>query len=459
MDLKVSKYNLVREIKGEYFIFNTINWCLYKISKELYNFLLENKDKSISDDDAERKCAKVGYENGFIVDKELDEFSWAKYTVEKAFYNNDLRMTILPTDACNFRCLYCYENAGHHHMSDEAEKALVNFFKRNINKYNSVYIEWLGGEPLLQKHRIINIMTELKEICSQNKKSLVAEIISNAYELDVDTFKALVENHVYYYQLTLDFPEEYHNIMRPHKSGKVNTFERIKNNLLSIHNEVKNSFYKIILRVNITNKNYDAFLNNSIEDCIKEFKEILDNNSHFSLEFEPVIDWGGNRISAIESELIDSNKIVNLYNNANVRNIRPITPFFDSVGSRCCYSLKASGYVINYDANVYKCSRTLSSDKYNMLKEKNHLGKIMPNGELVIDEKKNSQWVQIHDNDVDPKCKACPLVVHCALLACPARRLKGEKKIDSCEFNKEMKLIEASIKYYVQKKKYVDLTN
>lgn len=49
------------------------------------------------------------YKNGLLVDYNLDEISEMIDKEKDSKFENCLRLILLPTEQCNFRCVYCYE--------------------------------------------------------------------------------------------------------------------------------------------------------------------------------------------------------------------------------------------------------------------------------------------------------------------------------------------------------------
>ena len=71
--------------------------------------------------------------------------------------------TVLPTFACNARCVYCYEEGTEpKSMSVETARAVVEFIKQTRRKDGYVYLLWFGGEPLLRPDMIDEICVGLK---------------------------------------------------------------------------------------------------------------------------------------------------------------------------------------------------------------------------------------------------------------------------------------------------------
>lgn len=108
---------------------------------------------------------------GYIVkddDTELREVD-LKY-MQTCHAQDELILTILPTEGCNFRCEYCYEEHKKNVMSKEMQQVLINYVKKNINSYAGLTVSWFGGEPLLYPDVIENLSMEFITICKAYRK-------------------------------------------------------------------------------------------------------------------------------------------------------------------------------------------------------------------------------------------------------------------------------------------------
>ena len=131
----------------------------------------------------------------------------------KSIYGYDfMNLTIVPTDACNFNCKYCYQQDQVHYMSDTVIKSLMKFVSVNIYNYKHLSLNWFGGEPLICKDKVINISSEIKNICKKNKVNFIGSITTNGSELDISTFNKLIRNNILFYQITIDGINKTHNI-------------------------------------------------------------------------------------------------------------------------------------------------------------------------------------------------------------------------------------------------------
>lgn len=161
MNIKLSKYNVIKSIENDTWIFNCLTSGFVKVDTNYWNKLLTKlEDKTISIDDSVITLIKAG----IITDADKDELSLYKYLYySEMFQNFGLSLSIAPTMKCNFKCFYCFEdgnkNAGI--MSEEIENNLIKFI--SLHREQSIHITWFGGEPLLGFNRITSICKKLHE--------------------------------------------------------------------------------------------------------------------------------------------------------------------------------------------------------------------------------------------------------------------------------------------------------
>lgn len=410
-------------------ILDILNWKIYHLNDDEYRALKIGIFNNIG----EESIKELLYFN-IIENKEIDYDSFIIYLINKTIYNNNLRLTIIPTESCNFRCVYCYENHNSGYMNKQTVDILLKYLRKNYAKFDSINVEWFGGEPLLMKDYVIQISQEIKALQDKYKKPYVASMTTNGYLLDIDTFNKLLDNNVYYYQITLDGPAKCHDALRPHVSGK-GTYDVIMKNLIEISKLPDYKYFKIAIRININKSNY-----NFIDDFSYKLNELFGNDKRFSILYETVKDWGGESVKNIKSDLFNDRNEVNSklnYNNINVYN-----EFFESIENRMCHSSKLYGFVYNYDGTVCKCAKALYEDDY--IKEINEIGYINKFGKLVFNEMYHSRWLKVNFNRKE--CHSCIWMPACITMRCPLGDLKnvgnrcfiedfGVDSIDNCLYN------------------------
>lgn len=154
--------------KGELLLMSTLSKTYLKFSPEISEKVLNclKSDHLVEYEEENAPSYKtILYDNGFLYDSEYDESKFVD-VVHKThlFSDNWLYLTILPTNNCNFRCVYCYETNKDEYMSEQTENNILEFVRKNIRKYKYLRLNWFGGEPLLQKERVIYMSEKISAI-------------------------------------------------------------------------------------------------------------------------------------------------------------------------------------------------------------------------------------------------------------------------------------------------------
>ena len=155
-------------------------------------------------------------------------------------YNFTLYMT---TD-CNFKCQYCYEN--YHNHCQLNDKTLVESleFIMNYGEREKVFLDFLGGEPLLKKNLIYQAVEYIK--VNYPKREVKYYLTTNCSLMD-DYFIEFMKQNNFTIRLSFDGSKETHDLNRVAKDG-VSCYERIFENIL----KVKNSGISFSVRMTVT---------------------------------------------------------------------------------------------------------------------------------------------------------------------------------------------------------------
>lgn len=269
--MKISKYLSIFE--DEQIVYNALNNGLVKLNPNLFSMFKDGDVSSniINHYPDEIKELKTGM---FLHDDDFDELQYIKFvhTSEK-FRRDNLSLTIAPTLNCNFACYYCIQDIAvekdDNHMTIKTANNILSFIKNTHkkDKLNSLSITWYGGEPLLNFEIIQYLSQEIKEFITDNNIYYHSSIITNGYLLNYDYAKFLSDHNVKIVQITLDGPEEVHNIRRPHKD-KSETYNVIIDNIRN----VADLFENILIRFNIDKTNIKD-LDNLAYEISTEFNE------------------------------------------------------------------------------------------------------------------------------------------------------------------------------------------
>lgn len=414
---KTSKFNyFTKNLNGEILLFNT-----YKGPSSLIKFTSEQSDY-VEDvmtgkeciENAPQQLIKTLLNCGYIVPQNEDENEKLKLIHANTISSPTLFLTIIPTMQCNFRCKYCYETFEDEYMDDKMKNAIILYLQKNLYKYSDLHISWFGGEPLLCMDFIEDFSAKVKEVCKFHKKSFTASMTTNGYLLTADNYRKLSKCNLIYYQITIDGVKEIHDIQRPHVEKNTSTFDVITKNLLDIKQKTKSKRTTINIRSNFSKLNVEKIL---------EYKKYFSNNfgddSRFKFSIYPVSDWGGEQIKEFEKELFEKNTLNDIYKllDESQHKLHLYNYHFMYKGSTVCYGAKKNAYVIKYNGKIHKCTLSFENDDYS-------IGEITDNGELNLNDYKESVWLSDFNRCNNQDCFYAPI---CLKESCPFNRIQGGK--------------------------------
>lgn len=380
---KFSKYNLVaKNYMDQYYIYNVLSKNCDLVSSKIYNLLVNKKiDKILVNPFLKEKMIEKGY----IIDDTINEMEYIEYKYNSIVWDSEvLDLTFIMTHACNFQCIYCYQKEEKKSFSIDAIKKIKRFIERETkNNIKKVYINWFGGEPLLEKETLLDLSDFILKIGKINKFTYLGRITTNGYLLTENLFLNLLNSHIFFYMITIDGIKEYHDKQRPLKNGK-GTYDRIMENLQAI--KKINRSYSIDIRVNVSRDNYPY-----IEEFLKKWNLEFEEDRRFHIVLEPVHDWKGERIKTHQEQVISDIKLISaLYKEAARQgtNLQDYLKYNSEV--QFCAASKKKGYVIMNDASVHKCEMAMSDEVY---KEANNIGFIDNSGKIHIDPYKEAKWL------------------------------------------------------------------
>ncbi|MCX7871010.1 MAG: radical SAM protein [bacterium] len=339
---------------------------------------------------------------------------------KEIFLSNNLTLIIFPTEECNFRCTYCYENFRKIYIKEYVINGILNI----VDRYSSgnVYLSFFGGEPLLGFRYIQKIINKIKEKGIKIKGS----ITTNGYLLTERVFKYLINENIRSFQITIDGDEKTHNITRVLKNNKdIPTFNVIYNNILKTK-EIED-FFEIIIRANVNENNKEG-----VKELINRLSIDFKNDKRYKFFLKPVKDWKKYNYNADyykESLYLLNNEektIYQLYKYALEKGLYLYIKDLIRIAGEVCYAGKPKSFIIRADGRIQKCTIILDNDDLNTI------GYIKQNSEIEIDNDKHKIWYSINALN-SKKCKGCNFVDVCFGLTCPLKTIT-EKEPTCCSF-------------------------
>ncbi|MHB8140428.1 MAG: radical SAM protein [Vulcanimicrobiaceae bacterium] len=404
---KPSRFNAMRSVEQTLVLGNSFTGAVVAFDSDEVS-LVKPLLRGIAGGDAAPPLALDLIELGFLVPAGRDEL--AAVEALRVALNDPctLDLIVMPTEDCNFRCVYCYETFAKKAMQPETRERLKAFLRKTIPNLNSLRLAWFGGEPLLAFPVMVEIAEYARSLCDAYGVHFESSITTNAYLLDDRKIDFLQATQCRNYQITLDGTQETHDRTRPLREGG-KTFEVIWSNLLRL--QAAEYAHNVLVRVNVHQDNYDA-----ARELVALFTEAFGRDQRFTIDFHTLWDggsaWGNLRQLADREPALHALCTTAL--GANTRDCIGFNAF--GPGTRYCYSGRANSLVVGSDAALYKCTLAFEDAR-------NQIGKLTDSGEALVDDEKLARWTSGSDYRSDAACRDCFYVPSCMGAFCPFTRI------------------------------------
>lgn len=396
MKLKVSRYNSMTVAPdGATLLHNKRTGALLAIrlpEEEVRRIITHATDQEADrlplDSHTEVVSSLVKY--GFLVEKDYNELSEIRRAVEAARSAPILRLTIVPTRLCNFRCTYCWESHQGPRMGATVVQSIIKFVEKQIDRYKLVDVTWFGGEPLLEWGAITEISERLMDICNDKGSSYTSSLITNGYLLDDAVVSNLRRLGVDCIVTSIDGPAHIHNVRRALADGRP-TLERIMENL----RRLSKTDCHITVQVNCDSTTVEHVP--QVLDTLEAVKRRI--TVHFRWLFpSDAKRWScATRNADADNELLLLNKLA-VSRGFDIRN-----PMVFPRWVYCNTDYK-DHWLIDPVGSIFKCNVEFELN--------NPVGKLKEDGELDLDEQLWSRWLA-KDPFNRHACKECTSLPIC----------------------------------------------
>ncbi len=343
-------------------------------------------------------------------------------------------LILLPTEKCNFRCTYCYEDFELGKMSEVTQHAIEQFIDRRVPNLKALNFSWFGGEPLVAKEIVLRLSKYAKQRCAEYGVTFAGGLTTNAYVLDKALAQELIDLNQDFFQITLDGWKDAHDVLRKRADGR-GTFDVIWQNLKNMKSIPAQ--FEVVVRVHVRRDNQE-----NLEILMREYAKDFFDDDRFRLDFQHLRDLGGeggktiidgvtlDQLPAIEQRLrqiaigevrrlrtgnetsdtatsdlvsaqIDSTVVIEKAANAG-----------ESAGSQragaqtegapyICYAAKPNSLLIRSNGRIGKCTVAFDDDR-------NDLGYLDDDGKIVINNQKLQPWIR-GLGTLDTHVTGCPI--------------------------------------------------
>ncbi len=333
-------------------------------------------------------------------------------------------LILLPTEKCNLRCTYCYEDFTIGRMSESTQAAVERFLDRRVPELSVLRISWFGGEPLLAKDIVLRLSAYAYRLAEQHGVKFSGGLTTNAWFLDRAVLDSLLDCGQNFFQITLDGWGPTHDAVRRFVDGR-GSFDRIWSNLCTMQQSERQ--FDALLRIHVRRENID-----DLARLMSELGMQFGTDRRFRLDFEHIRNLGGagaaniknpvklNEMAEIETHLRaifrentpGASAELNETRAQIDEALRVAKTAGESAGGQriedlglnqpyICYAAKANSLLIRANGRVGKCTVAFNDDR-------NDIGSLNPDGTVSINNDKLRPWLR-GLTTLEPKELGCPL--------------------------------------------------
>ncbi len=410
MAYKKSIYTLVYECADDLILHSTLTRETVRVKKADFEDAINGRETILH---------KTLAEKLIIVKEGIDETK-----VATKFYDNlksdTLRLVVLTTEACNFQCVYCYQN-GMFDNPKMLKSDTVNELGRWIETYLSQYpnlkqigVCFFGGEPLLNYCGIKETCEIIRGISERYNIGMFTQLVTNGSIWDEEKMKSLLAYNLTCVEITVDGPKEVHDIRRPFKNGS-SSYQQVIDTIVKMAQYTKNGPISLLLRVNVDESNVD-----SITIWLKELSQKLPKN----------------RVEVVLAPVIDSVSYTVKDQTAPKKNlVQEISEiYYDSkehgfivdieIGHRCTFENEHQ-YVLVPEGNLFKCNAAAGIETFKVGSIYSNLNETCNNVKDLIQDKMKLMTSE--------KCIHCTYMPYCRG-GCRFQAYVSKTKLDSSTF-------------------------
>jgi uncharacterized protein len=290
-----------------------------------------------------------------------------------------LHLILLPTEACNFRCVYCYEDFRLARMQRSVVDGVKRLLERRAPELDGLNLSWFGGEPLLAYDTIVELLEHVRALrAGRPGLQFSSDLTTNAWHLTRERFERLSALGVQRTMISFDGPPEFHDRKRLTASGQP-TFARVWSNVRALR-DVAGEF-SVLVRLHLDRDNAHA-----AGEFFAMFQDAFGGDARFRLFVRQLSRLGGpndERLAVFDKDAARA-LIEAFRTDADGRAVAQYRPDADA---ELCYAARANSFVIRADGRVNKCTVVLEEAA-------NQIGRLTADGELALDQRAVQPWLR-----------------------------------------------------------------
>ncbi|GGO39488.1 hypothetical protein GCM10012286_16200 [Streptomyces lasiicapitis] len=303
--------------------------------------------------------------------------------------NDVLHLILLPTEQCNFRCTYCYEDFSVGKMRPEIVQGVKELIAHRLGELRVLNVSWFGGEPLLAADIVEDVSRFVVNAGHGAQLRYTGDVTTNGYLLDTAMVERLAAVGVTSYQVSLDGPEHLHDQTRVRADGR-GSFRRLWRNLLAIRHG--RAPVTVTLRVHLTPANLPE-----MPEFLTLLRDTFLSDPRFSVHLKAVERLGGPDDGTMD--VVD--KSTRPHTLAELKTfLRTDGRTATTPDAPVCYAARPNSLMIRANGRLGKCTVSLNDPA-------NDLGELRPDGTLRFHDGRLAPWLRGWQSG-DEDTLACP---------------------------------------------------
>jgi uncharacterized protein len=228
----LSDVSAKKRIPIYFFSYNGKEFCLdpfkpqvLHITQAVRQHLEEMQGRGSAAQGAPEQVPGIAAQIESLRDKGFFRYQWPSPPVDAD--RSVTKLSLLVTEACNYRCRYCYftdelHDGGTQKMTKDVAFAAVNLLCKHSNG-QTLGINFFGGEPLLN----FALIDAVVEYCATKQRDFKYTITTNA-ALITERIASFFKKHDFVVVASLDGPAGIHNSVRKFPDGRGTCQETIR---------------------------------------------------------------------------------------------------------------------------------------------------------------------------------------------------------------------------------------
>ena len=381
--------------QGKAFLFHNLTkacWCLDGDALDTDKAVRFSEEEMRSDDDKRILCEQL-----FLVPEDKDETTFYESYLKLARLLNRAnkgyhKYTILPTTACNARCVYCFEQGFRYEtMKPETVEQLIRFILKTRRKDKEIVLVWFGGEPLVGEKIIDRVCGALREAGVPFRSNMVSNG-SLITESVIEKMRGAW--NLKRIQVTLDGVEEEYNRRKNYYHDYPSAYWHVLGRL-KLLNQID---VRLNVRVNVDEGNIDGVM-----QMFADLDPFLPNKERVTVTLSPLFD-----VQALADSYRVWDKCIALYDKVEALGYRLTThaQISKTAASYCMADSPKSAVVVTPDGKIHNCE---------------HIGAFPPLGDIwdgVTDKELYNSLLKVEK--AREKCRGCLFLPSCTTFSrCP----------------------------------------